>query len=156
MAPMQRTNPAGVDLIKSFEKCVLRAYQDEGGVWTIGWGHTGKDVTEGEWWSQEMADQTLLDDLGVAERAVSSCVHRELNANQFSALVSFVFNEGSGTFFSSSILVQLNLGDFDAACESIGLYNKIHVNGIKRFDPGLADRRAAEQDLFRQPLPILA
>ena len=32
------TSQAGIDLITSFEGCELTAYQDTGGVWTIGYG----------------------------------------------------------------------------------------------------------------------
>ena len=37
----------GLDLIKKFEGCRLTAYADVAGVWTIGYGHTGKDVVPG-------------------------------------------------------------------------------------------------------------
>tara|TARA_R110000782_G_scaffold2454_3_gene9582 strand:- start:2520 stop:2648 length:129 start_codon:yes stop_codon:yes gene_type:complete len=30
----------GIELIKNFEGCELKAYQDSVGVWTIGYGHT--------------------------------------------------------------------------------------------------------------------
>lgn len=148
---MQRTNPAGVALIKNHEKCVLRAYRDPHGVWTIGWGHTG-NVHDGDWWSQEMADATLLEDLAVAERAVNSYVLQPLNENQFSALVSFTFNEGSGELFSSSILVLLNQGSYDEACNHFALFNKMTVGGVKVVSKELIGRRAEEQALFRRPV----
>lgn len=151
---LQRTNAAGIAIIKGHEKCVLRAYRDTGRVWTIGWGHTGPDVAEGDWWSQEQADTALLKDLANAERAVNSFVHRTLNENQFSALVSFTYNEGSGTFFESSVLMYLNHNDFARACENMALYNK-----LRRFPGGplvvsdeLIRRRAEEMALFRKPV----
>ena len=57
-----RTSQDGIDLIKRFESCRLTAYQDFGGVWTIGWGHT-KDVCEGMTVSQNEADACLVTDL---------------------------------------------------------------------------------------------
>lgn len=36
---------AGLALTKHFEGLRLVAYPDQGGVWTIGWGHTGKDAS---------------------------------------------------------------------------------------------------------------
>ncbi len=152
---MQCINALGIELIKSHEKCVLRAYRDPRGVWTIGWGHTG-GVEEGDFWSQEEADQALLIDLAVAERAVCSYVYRDLNENQFSALVSFVFNEGSGTFYKSSVLVYLNHNQFEEACVAMALYNKMHVNGVKVVSTELIRRRADEQALFRLPLEFPA
>ena len=41
-----RTSQTGIDLLKFFEGCELKAYQDSVGVWTIGYGHT-KDVKSG-------------------------------------------------------------------------------------------------------------
>ena len=37
-----KTSPAGIALIERFEGLKLRAYQDGNGIWTIGYGHTGK------------------------------------------------------------------------------------------------------------------
>ena len=31
----------GLNVVRSFEGCSLRAYKDCVGVWTIGYGHTG-------------------------------------------------------------------------------------------------------------------
>lgn len=33
-------NQQSIELIKSFEGCRLKVYQDIAGVWTIGFGHT--------------------------------------------------------------------------------------------------------------------
>ena len=37
-----RISTQGLDEIKKSEALSLKAYQDTGGVWTIGYGHTGK------------------------------------------------------------------------------------------------------------------
>ena len=34
-----------LDLVKEFEGCYLKAYRDEVGVWTIGYGITNSDKT---------------------------------------------------------------------------------------------------------------
>lgn len=159
MTPPRQINARGLALLQGHEKCVLRAYRDQGkrgGVWTIGWGHTGPEVVEGLFWTQEQADEALLTDLGNAERAVISYVLRVLNENQFSALVDFVYNEGAGTFFESSVLVLLNHGEFDTACEHLALYDKEHVGGLKVSSVELARRRAEEQALFRLPVAAAA
>lgn len=148
---LQRINAAGLALIKSYERCVLRAYRDSGGVWTIGWGHTGPDVVEGLFWGQEEADQALLKDLGNAERAVNSFVHRVLNENQFSALVSLTYNIGSGNFFESSCLVFLNHAEYEKACQAMGLFIKVRVAGALVIKEDLVRRRADEMALFRTP-----
>ena len=60
---MLACNADGIALIKSFEGCILKSYLDQGGVWTIGWGHTGDDVSEGLVWTQDQADAAFLSDL---------------------------------------------------------------------------------------------
>lgn len=47
-----------IELLKRFEGCRLKAYQDEAGVWTIGWGETA-GVKKGMVWSQDHADEVL-------------------------------------------------------------------------------------------------
>ncbi len=156
----QRINTRGAALLKDREKCVLRAYRDQGtlgGVWTIGWGHTGPEVVEGLFWTQEQADDALLKDVANAERAVNSFVHRTLNENQFSALVVFTFNVGTGAFFESSVLIFLNHDNFEQACEAMALYNKERRGGPQGplvYSQGLANRRAEEMSLFRLPVEV--
>jgi lysozyme len=58
--------------------------------------------------------QLLLDDLkypGRYEGCVNAQVTYNLNANQFSALASFVFNLGCGNFGSSTLKTLLNQGN---------------------------------------------
>lgn len=85
---MTRTiNDAALQLIKSFEGCQLTAYQDQRGIWTVGFGHTG-NVNEGDTITQEQADQYLLEDLQHAESTVGRLVNVDISDNQFGALCS--------------------------------------------------------------------
>ena len=52
----------GVDLIKQFEGLKLNAYKCPAGIWTIGWGHTGKDVFKGIKINEKEAQIFLLND----------------------------------------------------------------------------------------------
>lgn len=143
-----RCNQAGIILIKHFEGCVLVAYKDQGGVWTIGWGHTGPEVHEGLVWSQEQADAMLLQDLWrKAERPVNFMVSADLNENQFSALCALVYNIGSGAFGMSTLLRDINSGDFQDAPYQIKRWH--HVHGVD--NDGLRNRCAAEVALWGTP-----
>lgn len=46
------------------ESLRLVAYLDSGGVWTIGWGHTGPEVHRGLVWTREQAAEALKKDMG--------------------------------------------------------------------------------------------
>lgn len=99
------------EFIKQEEGCVLTAYQDTGGVWTIGYGHTGH-VQPGEVWTLEQAKEQLVKDAKTAIDCVNGKVKVPLTQNQFNALVSFVFNIGTGAFTTSTLLRRLNDGKY--------------------------------------------
>ena len=86
------TSQNGRNLIESFEQLRLIAYRDNGGVLTIGFGHT-KGVCQGDVITTAQADQYLGQDLADAEFEVNG-LGLELNQNMFDVLVSLVFNCG--------------------------------------------------------------
>ena len=49
----------GIELIKKFEGCRLKAYQDSVNVWTIGYGHT-KGVYDGMTITQDFILETNI------------------------------------------------------------------------------------------------
>lgn len=141
---VRQINSAGLQIIKDSESLRLKAYQDNrhGKVWTIGWGHTGRDVRPGMRITKERADELLLEDISEAALSVQSLVRVPLSDNQFSALVSFVYNIGHGHFKNSTLLRKLNSG-LDCTAE-FGRW--IRDEGV--IQPGLVTRRAREKDLF--------
>lgn len=139
-------SPTGLALTKSFEGLSLTAYQDQGGVWTIGYGHTGKDVYEGMTITAEQADALLIDDIGRAALCVNRHVMVSINQNQFDALVDFTFNLGCKTLFYSTLLIRVNQGNMTEAAAQFLRWD--HAGG--RVIPGLMRRRQAEIDLFQR------
>lgn len=134
----------GLELIKSFEGCILTAYDDSTGVLTIGYGHTS-NVTKGMVITQAQADALLIEDLSLAESCVNNYVTVTLTQNQFDALVSFAFNCGNGALKSSTLLKKLNSGDYTgASCEFL----KWCKDGRGNTMEGLLRRRQAEKELF--------
>jgi len=139
-----KTSSKGLELIKEFEGCRLTAYNCASGVLTIGYGHTGPDVFNGQSISMDEAESLLVQDLHRFERAVREVVTVPLTQNQFDALVSFTFNVGAGALSSSTLLRLLNAGDYEGAAGQFSRW----VNGANGPLPGLVRRRAAEQALF--------
>ncbi len=140
----------GLDFIKSWEGCKLKAYKCPAGVWTIGVGHTGKDVYEGLKITEEEAMQLLDDDLNWAEVEVLKGLKVELSQDQFDALVSFVFNVGDNAYRHSTLFRKLNSGDVAGAALHFKDWNKIrdpHTGKLK-VSKGLTNRRQAEYNLF--------
>lgn len=140
-------NQKGLELLKSFERCELEAYQDVRGVWTIGWGCT-TNVTPGLVITQENADLRLVMGLKETETRVANLVKVPLNENQRAALECLVYNIGSGNFSNSTLLKYLNSGCYQEAADEFLVWDK---SGGKAFD-GLLRRRNAERDLFLSPV----
>jgi lysozyme len=141
----RRINDEGFKLLTTFEGCELKAYDDRGGVWTIGYGHT-HGVFEGMSITQAQAEQFLQDDLEKFESFVEDAVKVTVNEDQYSALVCFCFNVGPGAdgFGGSTLLRKLNNGDYQGAAKQFPAWNKqgrVPVLGLTR-------RRLAEQSLF--------
>ena len=134
----------GVALIKEFEGCKLKAYKCPAGVWTIGYGHTGPEVHEGQTITQQEAEVILENDLKKFIDGVDKLVTVELTSNQLGALVSFAFNVGLGNLKSSTLLKILNQGRYVDAAEQFLRWNKAGGKVL----PGLTRRREAERLLF--------
>ena len=133
----------GTKLLKFFEGCKLTAYQDSVGVWTIGYGHT-KGVYDGMTITQEEAEQMLLTELEEYEGYVEKYVTVPLTQNQFDALVCWVYNLGPTNFKNSTLLKELNSGNYTAAGKEITRWNKAGGKVLA----GLVRRREAEAQLF--------
>ena len=141
---MQLSN-TGTHLLKYFEGCKTVAYQDSVGVWTIGYGHT-KGVTTGMTITQEEAEQMLESELAEYEGYVEKYVTVPLTQNQFDALVVWVYNLGPTNFRNSTLLKELNSGDYTAASKEIKRWNKAGGKVLA----GLVKRREAEAELFNE------
>ncbi|MGA7524413.1 MAG: lysozyme [Acidobacteriaceae bacterium] len=136
----------GLALTEQFEGCRLTAYQDQTGVWTIGYGHTGQEVCAGMTITLEQAQALLAKDVSSAAGFVNQIVVVALTQQEFDALVDFVFNLGAGTFEHSTLLRLLNAGEFAAAAGQFALWD--HAGGA--VVAGLLRRRQAETAMFNE------
>jgi lysozyme len=129
--------------VKQWEGCRLEAYQDSGGLWTIGYGAT-TDVHNGMTITQEEAINFLENDLEYAYHAILRLTRVFLKENQMIALLDFVYNVGSGAYQRSSLRAHINRQDYEGAAKQFMKWNKVRGQVI----PGLTKRRKAEKDLF--------
>jgi lysozyme len=141
-----KLSASGLKFIEQQEGIRFNAYQDQRGIWTIGVGHTGPDITQGLVATQEQIDNWLLQDTQTAVNAVNRTTDVPLTQNQFDALCSLCFNIGQGNFGSSTLVKDLNAGNTAGAAAQFLVWNR--VNGVP--NAGLIRRRAAEQALFLQ------
>lgn len=144
-------------LIKPFEGYHRRladggcaAYPDpatRGDPWTIGWGCTGRDIRPDTVWTQEQAQAAL-------DQEIAYCASKAIQLSprlahepdrRLAAIISFVYNCGSGNYRVSTLKKRVDAGDWNGACEEIVKWNK--AGG--RILPGLTKRRQAEAVLLR-------
>lgn len=149
-----KVGQSGKNLFKEWEGLVTHVYLDSGGEPTIGIGHlltrsertSGKINIQGQAISYQngLTEQQcwdLLDqDLDGAEKAVNEAITVSLNQNQFDALVSFVFNVGTGAFRGSTLLKLLNQGQYDQVPAQLRRW--VRDNG--KVVQGLVNRREKE------------
>ena len=134
----------GLQLLEGYEGKKLKAYKDTGGVWTIGVGHTGPEVTEGLIIDDLQCFIWLKEDVQEAEDAVNRLVKVALTQDMFDSLASFVFNLGEGQFRKSTLLKKLNASDYKGAGQEFKRW--VHDNGV--VQPGLVKRRYSEAQAF--------
>lgn len=143
---------AGLNQIKKHEGLRLRAYLDQVGVPTIGYGNTfyedGSKVKLGESVTIERAEQLLKYMVDrVFSAGVSDLVKKEINQAQFDALVSFAYNVGVAAFRNSTMLKKININPCDPTIrDEFMKWNKAGGRVLK----GLTNRRKEEADLYFQ------
>jgi lysozyme len=133
-----------IDLIKRFEGCVLEAYQDSKGLWTIGWGTRGPGIQEGLTIKQATADAMLLGHAREVGLVLTELVGFILRQDSFDACTSFVYNVGAGAFGKSTMLRLIKARDLEGASKE---FAKWDLSGGMPL-PGLEARREAERLLF--------
>lgn len=151
---------SGINLIKEFEGCHLKAYYDPltGGLpITIGWGSTRrKDGTRfmiGNTITQDEADDLLYFQL---RREYLPALQKipywnEMSENQQGALLSFAYNLGANFYGSSgfnTISKNLREKDWKAIPKTLELYR----NPGSSVEAGLLRRRIAEGKLWMEGL----
>ena len=144
------TKSKAAEIISLFEGKENQAYQDQGGIWTIGYGSTwnrdeNRPVKEGD----KISDQKALEWLKLAIKDIQDDIIKlvkvPINENQKDSLTSFAYNIGRGAFEYSTLLKLLNKNAPKIqVADQFLRWNK--VNGV--VNKGLTIRRNKERELF--------
>jgi lysozyme len=116
----------GLAVLEEREGCILHAYPDVKGIWTIGVGHTaaaGSPIpVPGLSISQAEADGIFHKDLSPCIDALNAC--GEMSQCEFDAGVSLIFNIGVPAFRGSTFRRMLLAKNWNAAGRSILMWNE--------------------------------
>ena len=139
----------GINFIKEFEGCDLKAYRNAGErYYTVGFGHYGADVRQGQTITYAEADRLLREDLKndyvpyIERYRQQGIITFDLTQNQVDALASFAYNNGVG---------EGGLKTLVRGRDKMTVANKMleyYHSGSPIHDEGLKRRRRAERELF--------
>jgi lysozyme len=138
----------GIDFIKQYEGCITVATKLTGeNYYTLGFGHTGADVKEGQTITEEKANELLKADLTAYTKLVlEHCSYLDLNQAQVDSLTSFTYNCGFGNLKK---LTANGTRTEQEIAEHITAYTKskseVNRNGLQK-------RRNAEKEMFEEGL----
>lgn len=146
---LMTTGKIGINTIKKWEGLCKKAYRYKNGDYqekylTIGYGHYGPDVKEGQTITEEEAEALLRKDLVQFEKEVNS-LGKNLRQEQFDALVVWMYNLGVGNFRSSTLRKKL-LADADDVEVTEQMIRWVRAGG--KVTKGLQKRRVEEANIF--------
>jgi len=143
LVPMQ-ISPAGQAFIKQAEGLTLTRTTDVGHP-SIGYGHTIQDGDDiGDSINQAQADALFQNDIAAAGSAVNNAITVQVSQNQFDAMGSLAFNIGATAFANSTLVKDLNAGDFAGAAAQFSQWD---MSG-GQINQDLVERRAGETNMF--------
>ena len=146
-------SPQGLELIRRWEGLRLQAYLDASGVASIGYGNTlhsdGTPVQLGDTISAAEAEELITKQLNNLSEQLHELLKVSVQQPQLDALVSLAYNIGIGALQRSTLLAQLNSGDYQAAADQFRRWTKASdgKGGLMEL-PGLVRRRQEERQLF--------
>lgn len=145
--PSRNISDNGIQFKKAWEVFRARAYKatPREEFWTIGWGHTGPDVYEGQVITEGQGLLLLARDMKWAVEAVDEVASPKLNQAQFDAMVDLVFNAGTKVIGPTTGTGKaLRAGDIATLRQKIPQF--IYQNGVVML--GLRRRVAGRLALF--------
>jgi lysozyme len=145
-----KVSAKGIDLVKRFEGCKLKAYADPVGIWTIGYGTirypNGQKVKQGDIITQVQAEEYLMHELNTKGQQIQHHFYNTfLTQNKIDAILSFTYNLGVGALGKSTLLKKIKANPND---QSIELEFMKWVRAGGKVLNGLVKRRQAESDLY--------
>lgn len=137
---MSKMSQQGIDLLIEREGKRNTVYLDTQGYPTVGVGHMDESLVVGSVWTDEQVEQALRDDLARFEKALNDNLTVCLKEHQYDALVSWLFNVGTGWASKSTLMKLVNQQEFEKAAAE---FDKWHI------PPEIISRRNGEREQFK-------
>ncbi len=141
-----RTSNRGLVELVGHEGVCLSKYKDSVGVWTIGIGATKSEIPDLAQWPLDKkitiqeAFELLSKSIVKYENAVNKNLKTPISQEQFDALVSWIYNVGTGWAAKASVMMLINQG-----VKGVALYDALMKFGKP---PEIIPRRRKEAVLL--------
>lgn len=133
---------SGLEFIKRYQGLSLEQYQDEEGLWVIGYGHLIRGHERFETAiTLYQAEMLFQQDVAEYQHLLHQCLQMPVSQRQFDALLSLAFSLGPEALQQSPILHSINQGQF---AHAVAGWQR---EGKRRSS--LAAERQAEAELFQ-------
>lgn len=129
-------------LVRRFEGLRLKSYLCPAGVWTIGYGSTGKGIGPGVVWTKEQAESRMQKDTAIHLSATKKLCPK-IDGDALGAIADFSYNLGATRLAGSTLRRRINAGDMEGAAYELTKW--VYAGGKKLH--GLVLRREAEAKL---------
>jgi lysozyme len=142
--PMQ-VSPAGVAAIQKREGPPALTPKPDAGNEVIGYGHTiqpGENYSAGI--NKIQSFSLLQTDLAQTASVINGALMQPVTQNQFDALASLEYDIGAKAFRNSTVVKNINAGNYSGAAQAFALFNKSQGS----VNSGLVARRTDEQQQF--------
>lgn len=127
-------------LVGKWEGVRYTAYRDTGGILTVCYGHTGRDVVAGKQYTQDECEAFRAADLAAADAAVKRCLPMPLLPQIEGALTSAVYNAGPRVVCGSTLQTMALANNWPGACQALTAWKYIG----RTVSKGLENRRMDE------------
>jgi len=117
------------------------AYQDVGGVYTVGYGQAD-GVKKGDVTDPVRALVKLEQSLDEHAKGMVQCIRVPISQGEYDAYLDFTYNVGVSAFCHSTLNKKLNSSDYDGACKELLKWDTAGGKVV----PGLLKRRQEEYD----------
>lgn len=154
----RQLSSAGIALLEYLEGLKLSADQDDAGVWTIGYGHTGVEVVSGLTITTDQALVDLQQDLHSTYQSLLGIIPETTTTHQYDACILMAYNVGAYGWASSTLCRVLQTrGAQGVTRDMFTRWNKIKdpKTGMLVVEPGLTRRRNLEFLLFSAPDSVI-
>ena len=134
-------------LLRQFEGLRLKPYLCPAGIPTVGYGHTGPEVTlKSPPITVAFAEQLMQEDAAIAvQTALALSPNLAKHPKKLCAIADFCFNLGATRYKASTLRKRVNAEDWEGAAEELAKW----VWGGGKKLPGLVARRNLEAQLVK-------